>query len=108
MAARVLSIVIGALFAATAFLWPHDSAQFWNTIVVGAAIVVVAFLSLGAPRARFMNSVLGVWLLLSPLIFQPIQMGSFYMDFLTGATILLLSFAPPLSPRLPQGPAPVR
>ena len=60
--ARIVTIALGAWLFFSAFAWEQSNAQMTNTVLSGAAAVVIGLLSLPRPRARLFNTALAVWI----------------------------------------------
>ncbi len=63
MAVRVVSIFAGAWLFLSAFLWPHGGHVALTTWIPGLLIVIVATIAGRVPRVRYVNVVLGAWVL---------------------------------------------
>lgn len=50
---------------ASVFAWPHTASQSINVGAIGAISVLIALLGTRLPSARYANSVLALWLLVS-------------------------------------------
>jgi hypothetical protein len=61
-----MNVSMGMWLFLSSFMWNHGHAQTTNAWVVGILAVTVALAGLdGRPRARYVNVVLGVWLVVS-------------------------------------------
>jgi hypothetical protein len=56
---------LGAWLFISAFAWPHTAVQRGTALVVGLLCTAVAVATLFVPRARYLNTALSVWLLVS-------------------------------------------
>ncbi|HEX3695746.1 MAG TPA: hypothetical protein VH374_10180 [Polyangia bacterium] len=64
MAPRSINALLGIWLFLTAFLWPHSRAQLLNAWLSGVLALVFALTALDlAPRARYLNVGLGIWLI---------------------------------------------
>ena len=59
---RVANIILGIWLFISAFAWPHTYAQMTNTWIVGLLCVVFAVIAMRVPEARYLNTVLSIWL----------------------------------------------
>jgi hypothetical protein len=89
--ARYGNLVLGGWLFVSAFLWHHGAAQFANTWVFGLVSVVVAAISLIAPPLRFVNTGVGIWLVISTFAFPHVSAGTVWNNVLVGAAILFVS-----------------
>jgi hypothetical protein len=69
MRARAVNAAIGLWLFWSAFLWMHSPFQAINAWMVGAAAVTAAVAGATGNRgARYVNAVLGAWLIISALL----------------------------------------
>jgi hypothetical protein len=91
MVARGINLLCGAwIFFAAFWLGPRDLASYVNDIVCGIAIFVVALIAMspeGEP-ARWVNLVIGIWLLIAPWVFQ-VSRPVIINDMVLGAIVIL-------------------
>jgi hypothetical protein len=66
---RYVNAVSGAWLFLSALLWKHPAPQGTNAWVVGALIFTAAITAISVPRARFANTLLALWLLVSTFFF---------------------------------------
>ncbi len=92
MIARVLGALLGAAVFASAFLLPTGSAVFWHDLLLGALIAVISVMAIWAPRLRFLNVALAVWLFWSGAVLPNID--HFHVTVLAATLIFILSFVP--------------
>jgi hypothetical protein len=92
MIARVLSVLLGVAVFASAFLLPAGSAVFWHDLLLGGLIAVVSVMAIWAPRLRFINVALAVWLFWSGAVLPNID--HFHVTVLAATIIFILSFVP--------------
>jgi hypothetical protein len=82
---------------ASAFLWPHPRAQLHNAWVVGLLVVTLAVAGMDGLRwGRYLNAVLGAWLIISALFFSPAAGATYWNHTLVGIAILALGLSPTL------------
>ncbi|HUM10021.1 MAG TPA: hypothetical protein VLT82_03625 [Myxococcaceae bacterium] len=92
MIARVLSVLLGAAVFASAFLLPPGSAVFWHDLLLGALVAVVSVMAIWAPRLRFLNLAVAVWLFWSGAVLPNID--HFHVTVLAATLIFILSLVP--------------
>ena len=63
--ARIVNIILGIWLVVSAFLWPHSYAQMNNAWIVGVLCVAFALVAMRVPEARYLNTLLAVWLFIS-------------------------------------------
>ncbi len=66
MSTRWINAVMAVLLVCTGILAP--GAERANNLALGLVIFVVAFLAMGLPRMRRVNTALGAWAVLSPFV----------------------------------------
>jgi hypothetical protein len=96
---RLLAVALGAWLFVSTFLWQHSRVQAINTLICGALAVVFALAASLAPRARYLNTALGIWVLFSSLALggRPLTL---WTAILTGPALVCLSLVP--TPRRAQ------
>ncbi|GAB7045725.1 SPW repeat protein [Catenuloplanes indicus] len=91
-------LVAGVWLAVAPFVLGHDGIAFWNTLVTGAVIAVLALARLGSPprtsRLGLVQLALGVWLIVSPfLLGYDDDLPATRTSYATGAVIAVLALA---------------
>ena len=69
-------------------------AALWNTVLAGAAMLILSLLRAGIPQAPtlwFLNLLPGVWLIVAPFLFDYIGSGAFWNSILTGSVAVLFA-----------------
>jgi len=64
--ARLVNIALGLWLIASGFIWHHAPGQFANAWLVGTAVIFCSLIGIRIPAARYVNTLLSLWLLLSP------------------------------------------
>ena len=93
-----LIALLGGWLVASAFLFDPPAANFWNDIIVGAAIGIIAgynaiktddyeTVSTGAAS---LVALLGLWMVIAPFIFETVTQVAFWSDIITGALVAAL------------------
>jgi hypothetical protein len=93
-AARVINIVLGIWLFISAFLWIHASAEMTNTWIVGLICMAIAIIALRVPEARYLNTALAVWLLISVWALPTISVATRWNNALVALAIFFVSLAP--------------
>jgi hypothetical protein len=94
--ARAINALCGAWLLLSAFLWTHSEAQFRNAIVVGVMAIIAAVSAAAKPPLRYLNSILGVWLLVSVWTLPRMSMATLWNDVLIGAALITFSLVGPI------------
>jgi hypothetical protein len=89
--ARVLNLACGAWLFGSAFQWVHSTPQFQNVVMVGFLVAVFALMALVVPLARYVNSLLAGWLLVSAFALPSIHLATIYNSLLLGVAIFTVS-----------------
>ncbi|HEY2730944.1 MAG TPA: SPW repeat protein [Polyangia bacterium] len=88
MGARSMNASIGFWLFLSAFLWPHSRAQVVNAWVIGMLTVTIALAGLGSmPRSRYLNVVLGAWLIVSTMVLRGTGTATVLNDVIVGAAL---------------------
>ncbi|UPV75115.1 SPW repeat protein [Halorussus limi] len=91
--------IIGAWIVVSAFLYAPPAANFWNDIIVGAAIGIIAgYNAVKADDREGINTggaslvaLLGLWMVIAPFIFETVFEGAFWSDVVSGALVAILA-----------------
>jgi uncharacterized membrane protein YhhN len=97
MSARWINVVMSLSMVATALL--GRGAERTNSLVVGFAIFLVAFVAMGSVGIRRLNTALGVWAALSPFVLV-------YRDPVPGWTAIAAGLVVVVASLWPDRPAP--
>ncbi|HVP60306.1 MAG TPA: hypothetical protein VMT11_07095 [Myxococcaceae bacterium] len=92
MIARVLGVLLGAAVFASAFLQPTHSPVFWHDLLIGGLVALVSFMGIWAPRLRFINVAVAVWLFWSGAVLPNID--HFHVTVLAATLIFIFSLVP--------------
>lgn len=103
MPARTLNLILGIWLFVSAFVWPHSSAQFANTWIVGVLTAIFALVAMRTPPARYVNTALAIWLFISAFALPTVNVGTVWNNALVGIAMFILSLVPttalPAAPR---------
>lgn len=92
MAARVVNATVGFWLWVSAFAWPHSRAQLFNSWIAGMLIVTFALMALeAAPRARYLNAALGVWLIASSIFLPGTNTATMVNHLVVGVVLTTLA-----------------
>ena len=91
--------LIGAWIVISAFLYAPPAANFWNDVIVGAAIGIIAgYNALKADDVEGVNTgaaslvaLLGLWMMIAPFIFEVFTDGAFWNDVVSGLLVAVLA-----------------
>lgn len=92
--ARIVNGILGIWLVLSSLLWPHTSAQFANAWLVGVFIVLTAVSSMWAPSLRYVNSILAVWLFLSPWALHGTATGTLWNNVVVAVAVFSFSLVP--------------
>jgi hypothetical protein len=91
--ARALNVACGAWLFGSAFQWAHSTPQFQNVVMVGFLVAAFALVALVVPFARYVNSLLAGWLLISAFALPSLHRATVYNSLLLGIAIFVVSLA---------------
>ena len=108
MGARAINAILGTWLFASAFIWRHTYVQTENAWVVGFFAVLMALGGLsGLAWTRYLNVLLGVWLIVSPLFVRVSSPLTFWNLEIVGAALIVFGLMRRLhghSPRRARAP----
>lgn len=90
-----LVALVGAWIVISAFLYEPPAANFWNDIIVGAAIGIIAgYNAFRADDVEGINTgaaslvaLLGLWMVVAPFVFEVFADGAFWSDVVSGVLV---------------------
>jgi hypothetical protein len=94
---RIVTIVLGAWLAISAFLWPHTEAQRVNAWAIGMISVVSGLVALAVPVLRYVTTALAVWLFITAWAMPGVTSATTlttWNNLLVAIVMLLASLAP--------------
>ncbi|WP_135829870.1 SPW repeat domain-containing protein [Halorussus halobius] len=91
--------LVGAWIVISAFLYSPPAANFWNDVIVGAAIGIIAgYNALRTDDVEGINTgaaalvaLLGLWMVVAPFLFEVLTDGAFWSDVVSGAIVAVLA-----------------
>lgn len=106
MGARAINAILATWLFASAFLWRHTYVQSENAWVVGFIAFLMAMGgACGLSWARYLNVLLGVWLIISPLFVRLRSPWTFWNLELVGLGLVVFGLMPRLHRASPGRPA---
>jgi hypothetical protein len=94
----LINVAIGGWLVVSTLLWRHAPAQRTNVWVCGSLCVIFALAGLAAPWARWFNTILAVWLLISPWALPSggtMSSPTAWINVLCAIGIFIVSLVPP-------------
>ncbi|NEU55761.1 SPW repeat protein [Halorussus sp. MSC15.2] len=94
-----VTALVGGWIVLSAFVYSPPAANFWNDIVVGAAIGIIAgynalktddFEGINTGAASLV-ALLGLWMVVAPFVFETVREGAFWSDIVSGAIVAVLA-----------------
>lgn len=92
--ARWTNVVLGAWLFASAFLWRHTEASFFNTWIVGVIIVAVALGAMAVPALRYVNTAVAMYLFLTSIFVPHVFLASAWHNGIVAVAVFLVSLVP--------------
>ena len=90
MGARAVNAIVGTWLFVSAFIWPHTYGELENAWVVGFMAVIMALGGLsGLGWTRFINVLLGAWLIISPLFVHVASPYTYWNHEVVGAVLIV-------------------
>lgn len=91
-----LNVILGAWLIIAPFVFNSSTPAFWNDIVVGALVLILAAVRISKPQpstraASWTNAGLGVWLVIAPFVLNYSVPAAGWNDIVVG--ILIAGFA---------------
>ena len=92
--ARIVNIILGIWLVVSAFLWPHSYAQMNNAWIVGVLCVAFSLVAMRVPEARYLNTLLAVWLFISVWALPVRTATTQWNNAIVAIAVFLVSLAP--------------
>ena len=89
-----MNLLLGLWVLASAFAWPHDELAQTNTWICGLLIALFAILAIYEPTMRYVNTVLGAWLVLSTVFVFEATTATRWNNVLVGLAVFIVSLVP--------------
>jgi hypothetical protein len=91
---RWINLLIGAWVFISAFVWPHTAGAQTNTWILGALIVLASIWAMNAPRARYVNTVLAIWLFFATAAIGYAHPATGWSNMIAAVVVFILSLIP--------------
>lgn len=100
--ARYVGMLAGGWLFLSGFLWMHTALEWANTLVMGIVVIVVSLAAARTPALRFLNALVGVWLIAAAFYLHAFSTGTRWSNLVTGLLLALVSLVrrPVQRPRL--------
>lgn len=94
MPARTLNLILAIWLFVSAFAWPHSTASFTNTWIVGLLAAIFALIGMKNPGARYVNTALSAWLFISAFVLPHVSAGTVWNNALVAIAMFIISLVP--------------
>lgn len=102
---RGIDFVLGLWLFVSAFLWPHAPGSRLNTWLVGALVGIFAVWAMFVPLARWVNTLLALWLFFSTIAITQVAAGTLWNNVAVAILLFFLSLIPTGAAVRPRPPA---
>jgi len=92
--ARGINILAGIWLFISAFVLPHETAQFVNTWIVGVVVVLLAIVALRWAGVRWLNTALAVWLFISAFALPHVSNVPVWNNAIVAIIVFAISLIP--------------
>ncbi len=93
----IISVILGAWLIIAPFVLTYpNTVAVWNSIIVGAIVLVMAWIRAvnpeSAPGLSWINAILGVWLIVAPFVLRfSSTMSTRWNDIVIGIAVAIFS-----------------
>ena len=98
-APRWVNLIVGLWLIVSAFVWPHNTVQLVNALLVGTGCAVAAVYATRTPHFRYVNVGLGLWLYASGWFVPVAQTATLNNHAIVSAIMVLIALVPNRSER---------
>lgn len=107
MGARTANAVLGLWLFVSAFLWPHSRHQFVSAVVAGMFAVTLALFGMaGLAWPRYLNVMIGAWLIVSGLCLPRVSTATSWNHVLVGLGLVIFGLMAAFRSQERRGPSP--
>jgi SPW repeat len=94
--ASAINLILGLWLIIAAFSVAVSEAAYWNDLLVGIAVLILAGTRLSRPTegtkpASWVNAAIGVWLIVAPFILRYQAAEEMWNDIIVGALLLIFA-----------------
>lgn len=91
-----LNVILGIWLIIAPFIFAMTGAAFWNDILVGIFVLILASTRVSRPTAStrlasWTNAIVGIWLILAPFVLGYLSVAQVWDDIAVGVLLLILS-----------------
>lgn len=95
MWARGVNAFLGLWLVLSTFFWPHTAAQATNTWILGVlAVVFAGVAAYAAPKVRYLNTAIAVWLFISAFALPILSAATLWNSAIVGVIMFVCSLVP--------------
>ncbi len=112
LTAGVINVILGIWLIISPWLLGYVSTQaYWNGVILGVAIGIIALIRLLGPRGAvwlsWINVILGIWLIISPFVLRVESAAAHWNSVIVGIIVAIVAWwsaaatrqtTPPLAP----------
>jgi hypothetical protein len=90
-----LNVILGIWLIIAPFIFAMTAAAFWNDILVGLFVLILASTRVSRPTAStkpasWTNAIVGIWLILAPFVLDYLSIAEIWDDIAVGVLLLIL------------------
>lgn len=92
----VINLVLGVWLVISPFILSYTTtSSYWNQIIFGAIVGILAIVRLVSPRMTWpswINSLIGLWLIVSPFILNYVRDVAYWNAIILGVVVAILGY----------------
>jgi SPW repeat-containing protein len=97
----LVNVMFGLWLFVSAFAWSHGHPQMTNTWICGVLCITFAIAGMEFPSARYLNTLLAVWLFVSSWAVPSESIATVWNNVLCAIAIFVISLVPSTPTTLP-------
>lgn len=93
----IIALIFGAWLIIAPYVLSYDkTAAYWNEVVTGIIVVILALVRISLPRmnwASWLNGIAGIWLIVSPFFFAYSKSSAYWNQIIFGVLVAIIAFS---------------
>jgi hypothetical protein len=93
----IITLILGAWLIIAPYVLSYDkTAAYWNEVITGIIVVVLALVRLMVPRASWaswVNGLAGIWLIISPFFLAYSSATAYWNQIIFGILVAIVAYS---------------
>lgn len=93
----IITLVLGAWLIIAPYALSYDkTVAYWNEVITGVIVVILALVRLAVPRANWaswVNGLAGIWLIISPFFLAYTGAAAYWNQIIFGILVAIVAYS---------------